>query len=273
MSVQAVPTKRRRRQLHKEYEDMFSLHGRKAVVTGGAGGLGLPMVQALLENGADVAIADLDPARADGIQAHARDCGRQCIGVPTDILDPQNVAQMVETVLSRFGHIDILINAAGMNVLKKVEDYDEETWSRVMDVNVKGLHSVTRMVGRHMIQRRYGRIVNISSVRSFLGMPQDYSVYCASKGAVNMYTRQVACEWAKYGVTANAIAPTFTRTPINSFQLDDPVFYGNLIRRIPLGRICTVRDICGAMLYLVSDAACFVTGQVLCVDGGLTSTQ
>ena len=124
-----------------------------------------------------------------------------------------------------------------------------------------------------MIPNRYGRIVNLSSVKGFIGTKQDYIAYCTSKGATNMYTKQLACEWGKYGITCNAIAPTFVRTPINSFQLDDPVFYEKLTDRIPLGRIGREEDIAAAALYLCSDAASFVTGQILGVDGGLTAMQ
>lgn len=124
-----------------------------------------------------------------------------------------------------------------------------------------------------MIPNQYGRIVNLSSVKSFIGAKQDYIAYCTSKGAVNMYTKQLACEWGKYGITCNAIAPTFVRTPINSSQLDDPAFLGKLTDRIPLGRIGREEDIAAAALYLCSDAASFVTGQILGVDGGLTAMQ
>lgn len=257
----------------ENYQNMFTLEGRKAVIAGGAGGLGLQISAALMQNGADIAIADMDPTRAAELEQETLAAGRRFLGVKTNILNNESVEAMTQAVIEKFGRIDILINAAGMNILKKAEEYDEESWDKVMDLNVKGTHLVTKAVGKHMIEQRYGRIVSISSVRSILGMPQDYLAYCASKGAINMYTKQLACEWAKYGITANAVAPTFTRTPINSFQLDDPVFYNKLISRIPLGRICTTRDINAAMVFLASDAAAFVTGQILGVDGGITIIQ
>lgn len=255
------------------YRDMYSLEGRKAVIAGGAGGLGLQISAALMQNGADIAIADMDPSRAAELEKETQASGRQFLGIKTNILNAESIEDMVNSVMSRFGRIDILINAAGMNILKKAEEYDEESWDKVMDLNVKGTHLVTKAVGRHMISQNYGRIISISSVRSILGMPQDYLAYCASKGAINMYTKQLACEWAKYGITANAVAPTFTRTAINASQLDDPVFYNKLVNRIPMGRICTPKDICAAMVYLASDATSFVTGQILGVDGGITIIQ
>ncbi len=143
-----------------------------------------------------------------------------------------------------------------------------------MELNIHALHRLTREVGRRwMIPGRYGRILNLSSVKSMIGTTENYAAYCASKGAVNMYTRQLACEWGKYGITCNAIAPTFVRTPINSFQLDDAAFYKKLTERIPLGRIGSKQDIAAAAVFLCSDAAAFISGQILCVDGGLTAMQ
>lgn len=255
------------------YKNMFALTGRKALIVGGAGGLGMHISAALMQNGADIAIADMDPSRTQELEQETLAAGLQFMGIKTNILNTASIDEMVAEVISKFGRIDILINAAGMNILKKAEEYDEESWDKVMDLNVKGTHLVTKAVGKHMIEQHYGRIISISSVRSILGMPQDYLAYCASKGAINMYTKQLACEWAKYGITCNAVAPTFTRTPINAFQLDDPEFYNKLVSRIPMGRICTPKDISAAMVYLASDAASFVTGQILGVDGGITIIQ
>lgn len=253
------------------FKNCFSMEGKTALVVGG-GGLGAPMAQALLENGAQVVVADrVAPAQT------LLDCAQRekkgCWGVEVDLLDEQSIAAMVEQAQQKTGRIDILINAAGVNKLKKAEEYDAQAWDFVMGVNLRGLHLVTREVGKVMIAQQYGRILSVSSVKAFIGTDQDYIAYCASKGAVNMYTKQLACEWGKYGITVNAIAPTFTRTPINSFQLDDPVFYQNLVNRIPLGRICSTKDLGCAAIYLCSDAAEFVTGQIVCVDGGLTAKQ
>jgi gluconate 5-dehydrogenase len=176
------------------YQNMFSLAGKKALIAEGAGGLGLNISAALMQNGADIAIVDMDPSRAAELEQETLSSGRQFIGCKTNILSSSSIDNTVSEVISKFGRIDILINAAGMNILKKAEDYDEESWDKVMDLNVKGTHLVTKAVGRHMIAQRYGRIISISSVRSILGMPQDYIAYCASEGAINMYTKQLACE-------------------------------------------------------------------------------
>lgn len=254
-----------------DFTNVFSLEGKTALVVG-VGGLGEPIAQALLQNGADLVLADRKITQSP-LQDEARALGRNCLLLHVDLQDEDSIIEMVRQAEEQTGGIDILVNAAGVNQLKKAEEYDAQTWDLVMGVNLRGLHFVTREVGKGMIARRYGRILSISSVKSIIGTDQDYIAYCASKGAVNMYTKQLACEWGKYGITVNAIAPTFTRTPINSFQLDDPVFYDALVKRIPLGRICTAKDLGCAALYLCSDAAAFVSGQVLCVDGGLTAKQ
>lgn len=256
----------------EEFRDIFSVKGKVAMIAG-VGGLGYPIACAFLQNGADVIVAARNPEKITGLQEIAEENHTRYLAVRMDILDTASIRNAVDTAVKTFGRIDILVNAAGINVLKKAEEYDDETWDKVMDVNVKGVHLTCREVGKQMISQKYGRIVNISSLKSLLGTHQDYIAYCASKGAVNMYTKQLACEWAKYGITCNAVAPTFIRTPINSFQLDDKEFYDNLVKRIPLGRICFQKDLVAAVLYLSSDGASFVTGQILTVDGGITACQ
>ena len=238
----------------------------------GRGGLGLPIAQALMENGADIIVADLKEPEG-WIGDLAKENGRRFFYVHVNLLEDDSIVKMVAEARQKTGRIDILVNAAGVNKLKKAEDYDAQTWDFVLGINLRALHLTTKEVGKLMIEQGYGRILSISSVKSLIGTDQDYIAYCASKGAVNMYTKQLACEWGKYGITVNAIAPTFTRTPINSFQLDDPAFYNKLVERIPRGRICTTKDLGCAAVYLCSDAAEFVSGQVLCVDGGLTAKQ
>lgn len=253
------------------FTNVFSLEKKTALVIGG-GGLGSSITQAMLENGADVIVADLKEP-AEDFSAAAALLGRKYFFEQVDLLDDGSVVDMIARAAERTGRIDILVNAAGVNVLKPAEEYDTKSWDFVLGINLRGLHLVTREVGKVMIRQKYGRILSISSVKSLLGTDSDYCAYCASKGAVNMYTRQLACEWGRHGITVNAIAPTFTRTPINSFQLDDPVFYQKLVDRIPRGRICTTRDIGCTAVFLCSDAAEFISGQVVCVDGGLTAKQ
>lgn len=258
----------------QNYQNLFALAGKTALVTGGTSGLGAAIALALLQNGADVAVCGTRPEKAAFLQEAAQSCGRKCIAIACDITDGAQVEAMVKQAGEALGAIELLVNSAGVNRLLPAEDYDEASFNFVMDRNVTGLHLVTRAVGKHwMIPARKGRIVNLSSVKSFLGTKQNYIAYCASKGAVNMYTKQLACEWGKHGITCNAIAPTFVRTPINTALLDDPVFYETLLNRIPLGRIGQEQDIAAAALFLCSEGAAFVSGQVLSVDGGLTAMQ
>lgn len=258
----------------ENYGSLFSLSGKTALITGGTGGLGSAIAMAFLQQGANVAVCGGHPEKAAPIAAYARELGRPFLAVACDITSPESVRDLLDETEAALGPIDILVNSAGINKLLSAENYDDETFAKVMELNLNSLHRVTREVGkRFMIPRKYGRIVNLSSVKSLIGTNQNYIAYCASKGAVNMYTKQLACEWGAYSITCNAIAPTFVRTPINSFQLDDPEFYKKLTDRIPLGRIGKEQDIAAAAIYLASDAASFVNGQILCVDGGLTAMQ
>ncbi len=256
------------------HRNPFTLGGKYALITGGTGGLGSAIAKVFLQNGAAVAVCGGHPEKAKELEKLAKSLNRPFLSLACNITEPQKVSDMLDAIDDSFGTLDILVNSAGINRLIHAEDYDDATFSQVMDLNLNGLHTVTREVGkRFLIPKKYGRILNLSSVKSLIGTTENYIAYCASKGAVNMYTKQLACEWGKYHITCNAIAPTFVRTPINSFQLDDPVFYQKLTDRIPLGRIGKEEDIAAAALYLCSDAAGFVSGQILCVDGGLTAMQ
>jgi NAD(P)-dependent dehydrogenase (short-subunit alcohol dehydrogenase family) len=257
-----------------DYEKIFRLDGKNALVVGGSGGLGSAIAEGFLQSGANVVVAGRHPEKvAEGLESVAEALKVDYFGVEVDITDESSVKKMVENLGKRYNKIDILVNCVGMNILKKAEEYDEASFDKVMDVNVKGTHLVTREIGKMMIANRYGHIINISSVKGTIGTKQDYIAYCTSKGAINMYTKQLACEWGKYGITCNAIAPTFVRTSINAFQLDNQEFYNKLIDRIPLGRIGTGKDMASAAIFLASDASDFITGQILGVDGGLTAMQ
>ena len=257
-----------------QYEELFSLEGKCALIPGGTGGLGSAVAYAFLQKKADVIVCGGHPEKAEHLAQYAKENGRNFLSIKCDITNPEDVARMLDQISESFQRIDILVNSAGMNKLISAEDYDDETFAKVMSLNINAMHTITREVGkRFMIPQKYGRIVNLSSVKSFIGTTENYIAYCSSKGAVNMYTKQLACEWGKYNITCNAIAPTFVRTPINSFQLDDPVFYKKLTDRIPLGRIGQEQDIASAALFLCSDAAAFISGQILGVDGGLTAMQ
>ena len=247
-----------------DYLELFSLKDKRALITGGTGGLGGEIASAFINVGAEVAVCG----------NHIEKANPDCLAVKCNICDEESVNNLMEAISREFGTLDILVNCAGKNILKPAEDYDTSSFLDVMNLNITALHCVTREAGkRFMIPKKSGKILSLSSVKSFIGTDKDYIAYCASKGALNMYTKQLACEWGKYNINVNAIAPTFVRTAINSFQLDDPEFYNSLVSRIPLGRIGSKQDIASAAVFLCSEAAGFITGQVLCADGGLTAKQ
>src|SRR5699024_8298954 len=200
--------------------------------------------------------------------------GRRYLPVRCDITDEADVAALGDAVEQGLGPATLVVNSAGMNILKPAEDYDAASFSKVMELNVTGMHLVSKMAAkRWMIPAHKGRIVNLSSAKAFLGTDRNYAAYCASKGAVNMYTQQLAYEWTKFGITVNAIAPAFVATPSIADLLKDDAFRSALLRRIPMGRLGTGRDMAAAALFLCSEGAGFVTGVTLKVDGGVTSMQ
>lgn len=252
----------------------FKPMGRVALVTGGTSGLGYNIAQGFLQSGVDVAVCGTSPEKAAALQQLAARHGKKYIGLRCNVTSQTQITQMLNEVEEVLGPVQILVNSAGINIVKPAEDYDEESFDTVMDSNVKGTHLVCKAVAkRFMIPAKQGSIVNISSVKGFIGAKRNYAAYCASKGAINMYTKQLACEWAAFGIRANVVAPTFVRTPISEKLLKDPDFYNNLLQRIPLGRIGLPADVTAATLFLCSNGASFITGQLLAVDGGLTALQ
>ena len=255
-------------------KDLFRPAGPIALITGGTSGLGHAIAEAFLQNGIDVAVCSRHPEAGADLAELAAAEGRRFLSVRCDITDEADVAALGDAVEQGLGPATLLVNSAGMNVLKPAEDYDAASFDKVMALNVTGTHLVSKMAAkRGMIPAGKGRIVNLSSAKAFLGTDRNYAAYCASKGAINMYTQQLGCEWAKFGITVNAIAPTFVRTPINAKLLDDADFYNSLVRRIPMGRLGTGRDMAAAALFLCSEGASFITGVTLKVDGGVTAMQ
>ena len=183
----------------------------------------------------------------------------------------------VDETVERFGRVDILVNAVGGGAggaLYPAEEYPESEWDRIVDLNLRTTLLPSQAAVRAMIKAgNGGRILNLGSVRGQLALNAGYSAYVAAKGAINALTRQHATEWAKYGITVNAVSPTFVRTAQTASMLADEAFYERLVARIPLGRIADPEDLVGAVLFFCSDASAFVTGQVLTLDGGLTATQ
>ena len=255
----------------------FRLDGRVAMVAGGSGGIGVRACEALGGVGADVVIV----ARSEERARHACDAveaaGSAGVVVSADMTVKDDAERAVAAALERFGRLDVLVNAVGGGAgtaLYPAEEYPESEWDRIVDLNLRSALLASQAAARAMIAGgRGGRILNVSSVRGQLGIDAGYSAYVAAKGALNALTRQHATEWARHGITVNAISPTFVRTPQVETLLADRAFYDGLVARIPLARIAEPDDLVGAILFFCSDASSFVTGQVLTLDGGLTATQ
>jgi NAD(P)-dependent dehydrogenase (short-subunit alcohol dehydrogenase family) len=251
--------------------NIFDLTGRVAVVTGGAGGLGRATALGLATFGANVAITSRNLENLRRVAEEIQDMGRESIAISADMTDEEAIKKMVKEVVDRFGTIDILVTYAGLNIPKPAEEYPLEDWKKVIDVNVTGVFLSNREAGKVMIKQKKGKIVNISSVRGGYGLPRNYIAYCTSKGAVNMITRQLACEWAKHNICVNAIAPTVVETPLTAHLLADKDYAATLKARIPMGRWAIPEDLIGAIIFLASDASNFVTGQIIYIDGGVTT--
>jgi len=251
--------------------NLFDLTGKVAVVVGGSGGIGHALALGIAEAGADVTVASRRLELLEPVADEIRALGRQALAVTVDATQEQSVADMVDRILKVFPHIDILVNAHGLAIRKPAESFPIDEWQQVMDINARGTFICCQAVGRVMIKQRSGKIVNVSSVRGRYGLPVDYAAYCASKGAVDTLTRTLACEWAKYNVLVNAVAPTIVETELTRPALADPEYAARMKARIPLGRWAMPEDIVGPALFLASKASDFVTGQIIYVDGGVTT--
>lgn len=251
--------------------EMFRLDGRRAVVTGGARGLGEVMATALAQAGADVAIVSrtLDDCRATA-EAIARATGRRAIAVAADVTRADEVERMAGEVEQTLGPVDILINSAGVNVRGPAHELAESDWDLVLAVNLKAPFLCARRFGPRMCERGWGRVINMGSILSVIAMPGRAPYASAKAGVVNL-TRVLALEWANSGVTVNAICPGPFATEINRPILNDPAKYKAFVEKLPVGRWGELHEIAGPALFLASDAASFITGSTLFVDGGWTA--
>jgi NAD(P)-dependent dehydrogenase (short-subunit alcohol dehydrogenase family) len=250
---------------------LFDLTGKVAVVAGGAGGIGHAQALGLADAGADVIVASRHIEQLEEVAKEIQAKGRKALAVTADIIQEQSVADMVKRISKEFPRIDILVNAAGLAIRKPADSFPIDEWQRVMDINARGTFLTCQAVGRVMIEQRSGKIINLSSVRGRYGLPADYAAYCASKGAVDTLTRTLACEWAKYNVLVNALAPTIVETELTRTALADPEYAKRMKSRIPLGRWAMPEDIVGATVFFASSASDFITGQILYIDGGVTT--
>jgi gluconate 5-dehydrogenase len=251
--------------------EIFNLTGKVAVVVGGAGGIGRAQALGLAEAGADVVVASRNLEHLKKVAEEVKAKGRRSLAVTVNVADEKSVAEMVKNILNTFPRIDILVNAAGIAIRKPADTFPIEEWQQVMDINTRGTFLCCQAVGRVMIKQKYGKIINLSSVRGRYGLPSGYAAYCASKGAVDTLTRTLACEWAKYNVLVNAVAPTIVETDLTRSALADPAYANQMKSRIPLGKWALPEDIVGATIFFASKSSDFITGQILYIDGGVTT--
>ena len=255
----------------KSVLDKFRLDGRVALVTGGVRGLGQTMAAALAEAGADVAVTARNQGSAEGAAtALAAATSRRCRGYAADVTLSEDVERLARAVEADFGRIDILINNAGTNIRGSIEQLTEADWDAVVDTNLKGPFLCARAIGPGMVKRGWGRVINLGSVLGVIALA-GRAPYASSKAGIINLTRVLALEWAGTGVTANAICPGAFGTEMNRQLLDDPVKYQEFVKRIPMGRWGEPDELGGAAVFLASDAASYVTGSALFVDGGWTA--
>jgi gluconate 5-dehydrogenase len=260
--------------LKEQFERMFRFDGKVAVVAGGCGGIGSAISQGLAQMGATVVIVDHEEDKACQCAESIEKQGDRAFAIGFEITQPDSIQAMIAQTVREAGGVDILVNCVGTHIEKPAEDYNLEDWDLVNSVNLRGAFLLSQAAGRQMIrQGRGGKLIHISSVRSILGLRRGYISYCTTKGGMNLMVKQLATEWARYGIHVNAVAPTFIRTELVKHYLDDRDFYNGLVSRIPLGRVGEPVDVAGATLFLASPAADFITGHVLMVDGGVTASQ
>ena len=250
--------------------DYFKLDGKVCLVTGASRGLGRAIAIALGQAGADIILTARNETMLDETAASIRELGRRVLVFPCDIHDSSLIAEIVDRAIAEFGQIDVLINNAGGGDIKPLLETAEEEWLAVLDTNVNSMFRFCKIVGPHMIKRRRGKIINMSSMYGLVG-EKNLTPYCVSKGAILQLTRSLAVEWAEYNITVNALAPGFIYTDLTSYIFDNPDTSALFTSRIPLGRIGRSEELGPLVVYLASDASDFMTGSVIVIDGGQTS--
>jgi NAD(P)-dependent dehydrogenase (short-subunit alcohol dehydrogenase family) len=251
----------------KQILNAFRLDSKVALVTGASRGLGHAMALAMAGAGADVALAGRNAETLRPVAEEIEGLGRRALCLPLDVGQTARHAEAVRTVIGELGQIDILVNNAGINVRKATLEYTPDEWDQVLDANLKGAFFLTQEVGRHMIERRQGKILNIGSMSAYLGLP-TIPAYSASKAALQQLTRLLAVEWAEFNIQVNAIAPGWISTELTAGLKQTPR-YQWVLNRTPAGRFGEPHELAGAAVFLCSPAADFITGQVVAVDGGI----
>jgi len=250
---------------------LLSLEGKVAVITGGTSGIGRALSLGLADAGASVIATARRQQQVDETAAAIETRGGKTLRMTSDVCDRSSLEAVLAATLEQFGKVDILINCAGRIKRTPTLTMPEDEWTAILDTNLTGTLRACQVFGKYMLERGYGRIVNIASLNSFVAL-SEVAAYAASKAGVASLTRSLAVEWSKKGVTVNAIAPGVFRTELNAQLLDSTPRGQELLMRTPMGRFGKTEELIGAAVYLASDAASFVTGQVLVVDGGFLAS-
>jgi NAD(P)-dependent dehydrogenase (short-subunit alcohol dehydrogenase family) len=249
----------------------LDLSGRVSVVIGGTSGIGRAIAHGLAEAGSDVVCSSRRNEQVEAAAAEIEALGRRTIRCTSDVADRESLQALLDESVAAFGKIDILVNCAGITKRTPTLDVSDDEWDSIIETNLTGTLRGCQVFGRHMIANGYGRIINIASLSTFVAL-YEVAAYAASKAAVASLTKSLAVEWAKKGVNVNAIAPGVFRTALNTKLLDETPRGQEFLTRTPMGRFGNVEELAGAAVFLASDAASFVTGEVLVVDGGFLAS-
>lgn len=250
---------------------LLELNGKTAVVIGGTSGIGRAIAHGLAEAGADVVPTSRRMEQVEAAAGEIEERGRRSLRVTSDVSDRASLQTVLDETVAAFGKVDILVNSAGRTKRAPTLDFSEEDWNAIMETNLTGTLRACQVFGRHMLERNYGRLINIASLSTFVAL-YEVAAYSASKAAVASLTKSLAIEWASRGVCVNAIAPGVFRTALNQKLLDESERGREFQLRTPMRRFGKVEELAGAAVFLASDAASFVTGEVLTVDGGFLAS-
>lgn len=257
--------------MKNDFLNRLNLNSKVAIVTGGSSGIGKATAFGLAANGAYVVLVGRDEKKGKRVADEICSEGGKAIYIQADVSKVDEIAGMVEYTVSKLGKVDILVNAAGISIKTTPTEYvSEEEWDKILNINLKGTFICCQTVARAMIKQKSGKIINVGSLQGEMVLPLR-AAYAASKGGLKQVTKSMAIEWAKYNINVNVVAPGFVRTPMTEQGLSDEFWYNVVVSNTPLGRPAQPEEIADVILFLASDAASYITGQTIVVDGGWTA--